>query len=204
MNKEANSQLGVNETEDSGSDHDALRGDGAERYQVPERTRRRRRRTPPGSEKEWYSKSEAGRYLGVAEISVTRYLERGVLHAHRLPTPGTNAGQGRYDYGRLRIHKNELDRHLEAVDRRPADDGTRDHTESGVESNEIGTSSVGDEIMTREDAALQLGVSWRTIKRYVDSGKLRLAGYFRCSDSYTRAHVYRSDVERLLRGEPQD
>ncbi len=112
-------------------------------------------------------------------------------------------GRGRYDYGRLRIHRNELDRYLEAVDRRPGDDGTRAHTESGVGSNEIGTASVGNEILTREDAALQLGVSWRTIKRYIDSGKLRLAGYFRCSDSYTRAHVYRSDVERLIRGEPR-
>jgi excisionase family DNA binding protein len=59
------------------------------------------------------------------------------------------------------------------------------------------------EVITREEAALRLGVSWRTIKRYIESGKLRLAGYFRCPDSYTRAHVYRSEVDELLQSSQQ-
>lgn len=195
-------------------------------------TRRRRHRKPPRMEKEWYSKAEAAQYLGVAEITVTRYLERGVLHARRLPTPGARPSSSEYDYGRLRIHKSELDRYLESVDRHPDD---AQASEAGWRANErsAGGNSVttsttarmsyepqeeqelarlaqaGDTraleqlrrdnlIMTREEAALRLGVSWRTIKRYIESGGLRLAGYFRCPDSYTRAHVFRSDVERLL------
>ncbi len=65
-------------------------------------------------------------------------------------------------------------------------------------------SIMNDEVITREEAALRLGVSWRTIQRYVKAGKLRQAGYFRCPDSYTRVHVYRSEVEQLLQaGEPR-
>ncbi len=192
-------------------------------------TRRRRHRGPPKVEKEWYSKAEAAQYLGVAEITFTRYLERGILHARRLPTPGAMPSSSEYDYGRLRIHKSELDRYLVSVDRHPADAQTSpagwDANRSGREGNDVAKTSVGGEpdgeeelarmaqvgdtealerlrradlIMTREDAALQLGVSWRTIKRYFESGRLRFAGYFRCPDSYTRAHVFRSDVERLL------
>ena len=52
--------------------------------------------------------------------------------------------------------------------------------------------------MMRQEAAVRLGVSWRTIDRYIKSGLLKLAGYFKCPDSYTRAHVYRSEVEKLL------
>lgn len=203
LNNEADSPPRVSEAEASEWDQAALPGDVSEHYRVPERIRRRRHRTPPGAEKEWYSKSEAARYLGVAEISVTRYLARGLLQAHRLPVPATNSKQGRYNYGRLRIHKTELDRYLEVVDRRPADGAAPVHTESATGSDTSVPTRASDEILTREQAALQLGVSWRTIKRYIESGKLRLAGYFRCSDSYTRAHVYHSDVEKLLRGEPQ-
>jgi excisionase family DNA binding protein len=196
--------------------------------------RRRRHGRPPKIEKEWYSKSEAAQYLGVAEITVTRYLERGVLHAHRLPTPGREGKHTRYDYGRLRIHKSELNRFLESVDRHP-DEAQASQTGDRADETSTGGSNVtirriayepqeeqelarlaqaGDAealerlrrdalIMTREEAALRLGVSWRTIKRYIESGALRLAGYFRCPDSYTRAHVFRSDVERLLgRDEP--
>src|SRR5207302_613167 len=77
--------------------------------------RRRRHGNPPHAQKEWYSKSEAAQYLGVAEITITRYLEKGTLHAHRLPILGRVGEQGEqgaqspYDYGRLRIHNSELD-----------------------------------------------------------------------------------------------
>ena len=223
--------------EESGKPN-ASAGDTGEILVPPVTTRRRRHRRPPGIEKEWYSKAEAAQYLGVAEITITRYLEKGTLHAHRLPTPGREGKHGEhgehspYDYGRLRIHKSELDRYLESVDRHPDDAqasqaGWRAN-ERSAEGNRVTTSttaSMGYEpqaehelarlaqagdtralerlrrdnlIMTREEAALRLGVSWRTIKRFIESGGLRLAGYFRCPDSYTRAHVFRSDVERLL------
>src|SRR5262245_44816775 len=51
-------------------------------YEVPWR---RRHGKPLRAQKEWYSKTEAARYLGVAEITITRYLDRGLLQAHRLP-----------------------------------------------------------------------------------------------------------------------
>jgi hypothetical protein len=65
--------------------------------------RKRRHRRPPATEKEWYSKADAARYPGVAEITVTRYLARGILRAQCLPTPGPRAGSNspaKYDYGR--------------------------------------------------------------------------------------------------------
>ena len=171
--------------------------------------RRRRHGRQPDVEREWYSKVEAARYLGVARITVTRYLQKGILQAQRLPTPGGKLSAGGYDYGRLRLHKGVLDRYLESADRVsddargharsdavPRGDASSDHN-AGASYPSAGNNS---EVMTREEAALRLGVSWRTIKRYVESGKLRLAGYFTCPDSYTRAHVFRSDVERLLRG----
>lgn len=190
---------------------------------IPVRARRRRHGgygRSPGVEKEWYSKVEAAGYLGVAEITITRYLQKGVLRAQRLPTPGTgpgndpHTGANGYDYGRLRINKGELDRYLAGKDRTPlrtigatgttmqvpytaefTAEGARSSSGVDRDARDDGDES---EVMTREEAALRLGVSWRTIKRYVESGKLRLAGYFKCSDSYTRAHVYRSEVERLL------
>lgn len=188
----------------------------------PPATRKRRHRRPPATEKEWYSKAEAARYLGVAEITVTRYLARGILRAQRLPTPDSKPGSSspvKYDYGRLRIHRGELDRYLESIDRSasyPAglgSAGTRAPARSDAMANSDPSAGLhstslpephASEVITREEAALRLGVSWRTIKRYIESGKLRLAGYFRCPDSYTRAHVYRSEVEKLLRGESQD
>ncbi len=177
-----------------------------------ERARRRRHGTPPNAEKEWYSKTEAARYLGVAEITITRYLDKGTLHAHRLPNPNAEPRQSEYNYGRLRIHKSELDRFLESVDRGPnepvAQAPASQDNRYGVYNNDndevpptTPTSVEDDELMTRQEAALRLGVSWRTIDRYIKSGVLRLAGYLRCPDTYTRAHVYRSDVEKLLQGD---
>lgn len=176
-----------------------------EEKSIPVRLRRRRHGRPPSFEKEWYSKAEAASYLGVAEITVTRYLQRGILHAQRLPPAiGEPApGSSRYDYGRLRIHGNELDLYLESINRNAAVPtarrGGRVEADAGnIEQSEIRPAVIEAEVMTREEAAQQLGVSWRTIKRYVESGRLRLAGYFRCPDSYTRAHVYRTEVEELL------
>jgi excisionase family DNA binding protein len=180
-----------------------------------EEARGRRHGTPPHTQKEWYSKTEAARYLGMAEITITRYLDKGVLHAHRLPTSRAEPRQGGYNYGRLRIHKSELDRYLESVDRNPNEPGAKQLAGEGMDKGLDGTGhdaaartartapmpDTGDELMTRQEAAVRLGVSWRTIKRYIESGELRLAGYFRCSDSYTRAHVFRSDVEQLLHHE---
>ncbi len=37
------------------------------------------------SSKEWYSKAEVASYLGVAEITITRYLQWSILSAQRLP-----------------------------------------------------------------------------------------------------------------------
>lgn len=164
------------------------------------------------AEKEWYSKAEAARYLGVAEITVTRYLARGILHAQRLPTPSGKPGSTRYDYGRLRIHRGELDRYLVSIDRSAGDHarsastvvgtGAEAGADLGVDPNAVSPSDAdsadSSEVMTREEAALRIGVSWRTIKRYIESDRLRLAGYFRCHDSYTRAHVYRAEVDGLL------
>ncbi len=182
----------------------------------PPEGRRRRHGRPPGVEKEWYNKVEAARYLGVAEITVTRYLGKGILHAQRLPTPGGGPRSSGHDYGRLRIHRSELDRYLESIDRNPTGPTAQGGVAPGLNADKSAipssginrevtsivtrgvTNEVASEVMTREEAALRLGVSWRTIKRYIESGKLRLAGYFRCPDSYTRAHVYRSDVEKLL------
>jgi hypothetical protein len=171
--------------------------------------RKRRHSRPPTVEKEWYSKAEAARYLGVAKITVTRYLQKGILEAQRLPTPGGKLSAGGYDYGRLRIHKRVLDRYLESVDR--VSDDTRGQARSDTAPRADASSDTDarpsanvpsdyylSEVLTREEAALRLGVSWRTIKRYVETGKLRLAGYLRCPDSYTRAHVFRADVEKLL------
>ena len=171
-----------------------------ELHALPARARRRRDRRAPSVEKEWYSKTEAARYLGVAEITVTRYLERGILQAQRLPTAGTAPRSTAHNYGRLRIHRSELDRYLKRADRGPAEGVVEGRIGIVLATNASVTTTPDDnsEVMTREEAALRLGVSWRTIKRYIESGKLRLAGYFRCPDSYTRAHVYRSDVEKLL------
>lgn len=189
--------------------------------QSPDKVRRRRHGEPPQVDKEWYSKAEAAQYLGVAEITITRYLEKGILHAHRLPTPGvssanTDAGpkHTRYDYGRLRIHKSELDHYLGRADRRPNESVAHGYAGHNIynSDNDAAASTIratatpatpatpdeDGEIITRPEAALRLGVSWRTIDRYIKSGVLRLAGYFRCPDSYTRVHVYRSDVEKLL------
>ena len=123
--------------------------------------------------------------------------------------------QSSYNYGRLRIHQSELDRYLESVDRNPNEPGAKQFAGEGMDKGLDGTGhdaaaptarttpmpDTGDALMTRQEAALRLGVSWRTIKRYIESGELRLAGYFKCPDSYTRAHVFRSDVERLLHHE---
>ena len=155
---------------------------------------------------------EAGRYLGVAEITITRYLDRGVLHAQRLPTPDAEPTEVGRNYGRLRIHKSELNHYLETVDRRPNEPVAQEPASEGIHNGVYGTDNdeaawsaqsapipdKGDVLMTRQEAAVRLGVSWRTIDRYIKSGILKLAGYFRCPDSYTRAHLYRSEVERLL------
>ena len=189
---------------------DASSRDAIERQAPPNVTRRRRHARAPRIDKEWYSKTEAARYLGVAEITVTRYLQKGTLHAQRLPTPDAKPRSSKYDYGRLRIHKSELDRYLESVERTPNQQVTQVEVtryETMRESGESGPSTAGrgEELMTRQEAALQLGVSWRTIDRYIKNRVLRLAGYFRCPDSYTRAHVYRAEVEQLLRGlEPSE
>jgi transposase len=185
----------------------------------PPAARKRRHRRPPATEKEWYSKAEAARYLGVAEITVTRYLAAGKLRAQRLPTPGPKPGSNspaKYDYGRLRIHREELDRYLESIDRNASDPARPTSVDPGAtarrdtEANSDPSAGLhaislpdpyGGEVITREEAATRLGVSWRTIKRYIESGKLRLAGYYRCSDSYTRAHVYRSEVDELLQSD---
>lgn len=213
--------------------HNSLPGNGAEKdlsrstegFGLPEKAhssmegappRHRRHGNPPHAQKEWYRKSEAAGYLGVAEITITRYLDRGVLRAHRLPTShtGTDAepkaepSRSSYNYGRLRIHKSELDHYLESVDRRPNEpvaprpaglDIFDNANHAPLPANVAPARDKGDELLTRQDAAARLGVSWRTIDRYIKSGILKLAGYFRCPDSYTRAHVFRSDVERLLR-----
>jgi hypothetical protein len=170
--------------------------------------RRRRHGNPPHPQKEWYSKTEAARYLGVAEITITRYLEKGILHAHRLPNPSAEPRQSGYNYGRLRVHKSELDRYLDSIDRGPNEPVAQAPVSQGIsygvyntDNDAAPTSDKGNELMTRQEAAVRLGVSWRTIKRYIESGELRLAGYFRCPDSYTRAHVFRSDVERVLHHE---
>lgn len=173
----------------------------------PPKRRRRRHGRPPDVEKEWYSKAEAARYLGVAEITITRYLQKGLLQAQRLSTPGGQSLSTGIDYGRLRIHRRELDRYLESLDRHPIDAAGQNRSGAEINANTNSTDPTGisgSDFMTREEAALRLGVSWRTIKRYLESGKLRLAGYFRCPDSYTRAHVYRSEVEKLLPDEPRD
>ena len=101
-------------------------GSEGERPQPMKMPRRRQGQTPT-VEKLWYSKSEAARYLGVAEITVTRYLNKGVLRAQRLPASssarvpggGDVTRRSNYDYGRLRLHKSELDWYLESVDQRP-------------------------------------------------------------------------------------
>jgi predicted DNA-binding protein (UPF0251 family) len=169
--------------------------------------RRRRHGRPPSVEQEWYSKTEAASYLGVAEITVTRHLQKATLHAQRLPPAGGNYGTGssKYDYGRLRIRREELDRWLEDRDRTRAALSVpaprRDNPEARPGLSTALAPLDNDEVITREEAALRLGVSWRTIKRYIESGQLRLAGYFRCPDSYTRACVYRAEVEELLHQE---
>ncbi|MBF6611606.1 MAG: hypothetical protein IVW55_00575 [Chloroflexi bacterium] len=245
MSKFPHNSLPGNNSAENGAEKDLSRS--TEEFGLPEKAysstqgappRRRRHGNPPHTQKEWYSKSEAAQYLGVAEITITRYLEKGTLHAHRLLTPGREGKQGEqgehspYDYGRLRIHKSELDRYLEREDRHPDDAQAsearwraNERSAGGNQATTSTTARMGYEpqeeqelarltqagdtgalerlrrdnlLMTREEAALRLGVSWRTIKRYIESGVLRLAGYFRCPDSYTRAHVFRSDVERLL------
>jgi hypothetical protein len=178
----------------------------------PPIARKRRHRKPLVIEKEWYSKAEAAWYLGVAEITITRYLDRGILHAERLPTPSAKPGSPLSHYGRLRIHRAELDRYLESIDRSATDSaksasaavviGTGATADLGADPRTVSLSDAdstqSSEVMTREEAALRLGVSWRTIKRYIEAGRLRLAGYFRCPDSYTRAHVYRAEVDEML------
>ncbi len=202
---------GVEGNKEESRNPDAAPDDSKEQQASQTAAPRRRHGKPSFVKKEWYSKKEAARYLGVAEITITRYLEKGILHSQRLPTPGGRLRSSRYDYGRLRIHKSELDRYLESVDRTPnepmpqgsAGDATQVvatqydiSREAG--GSDISTPDIGGEFMTRQEAALRLGVSSRTIDRYVINQVLRLAGYFRCPDSYTRAHVFRSDVERLL------
>lgn len=200
-----------NSREEKEVDMEALHAsaDGSEEVDVQSvKARRRRHAKPPNIEKEWYSKTESALYLGVAEITITRYLEKGTLHAQRLPTPGAEPRSSEYDYGRLRIHKSELDRYLESRDRTHnepvrhprSDDAFIDTVSREVGEKEPSTADRGGELITRQEAALRLGVSWRTIDRYIKNGVLRLAGYFRCPDSYTRAHVYRAEVEQLLHG----
>src|SRR5438477_12909172 len=100
--------------------------------QSPDKVRRRRHGEPLQVDKEWYSKAEAAQYLGVAEITITRYLEKGILHAHRLPTSGVGSKHTRYDYGRLRIHKSEFDRYLESADRRPNEPAIQGSASLGI------------------------------------------------------------------------
>ena len=140
------------------------------------RMRRRRRRRAVSVEKEWYSKSEAASYPGVAEITVTRYLQKGVLHALRLPLGSgeSSAASSRYGYGRLRIHKAELDRRLENVGRTATGPSTR---RGGNEEPNRGASRV---------------------VASIESGRLRPADYFKCADRHTRAHVYRAEVAEFV------
>lgn len=144
----------------------------------------------------WLSKQQAAEYTGFSTRKIERLIAQGKLPASKLPGSEGCATQ----YNQVRIYKPDIDAYLQ---RKPTAEPSADSTVISSENVHLPAEPFdADDKITRSEAAQRLGVSKRTIQRYVQIGLLPSAGSFTSADSYTREYVFLKDVDALLVSQP--